>query len=128
MLPILSLMLSDAGASLMGQVAVQGPRVAGWGAWLAPPPEVSGSSARPARPRARCEFHGEQMLVLLQVLLVIGAGAGEQARVDLVDGRYAAHHGAELLAILGEGDHATLGQFEALPHALHAHVDIAAVG
>jgi hypothetical protein len=68
------------------------------------------------------------MLAGLQVLLVVRTGAGEQACVDLVDVVTAAHHGAELLAILGEGDGAALGQFEALPHALHAHVDIAAVG
>jgi hypothetical protein len=68
------------------------------------------------------------MLAGLQVLLVVRTGAGEQARVDLIERAAAAHHGAELLAILGEGDGAALGQFEALPHALHAHVDIAAIG
>jgi hypothetical protein len=62
------------------------------------------------------------------VLLVVGTGAGEQPCVDLVDVVTAAHHGAKLLAILGKGDGAALGQFEALPHALHAHVDIAAIG
>ena len=50
------------------------------------------------------------------------------ACVDLIEVAAAAHHGAEILAILGEGDGAALGQFEALPHALHAHADIAAVG
>jgi len=58
----------------------------------------------------------------------VRTGAGEQARIDLVERIATAHHGAELLAILGEGDAAALGQFEALPHALHAHGDIAAVG
>ena len=58
----------------------------------------------------------------------VRTGAGEQARVDLVDVVPAAHHGAEVLAILREGDSAPLGQFEALPHALHPHGDIAAVG
>ena len=58
----------------------------------------------------------------------VRTGAGEQPRVDLVDVVPAAHDGAEVLTILREGDGATLGQFEALPHALHAHGDIAAVG
>ena len=70
----------------------------------------------------------QQMLTCLQVFLVIGAGAREQARVDLVEVIAAAHHSAELLAIVGEGDRAPLGQFQALAHALHAHADIAAVG
>ena len=73
-------------------------------------------------------FRGQQVLAGLQVLLVVRTGAGEQACVDLVKRVAAAHHGAELLAILGEGDGAALGQFEALAHALHAHGDIAAVG
>src|SRR4029450_13380831 len=64
----------------------------------------------------------------LQVLLVVRTDAGEQPRVDLVHVVAAAHDGAEVLTILGEGDGAALGQFEALPHALHTHVDIAAVG
>ena len=68
------------------------------------------------------------MLAGLQVLLVVRTGAGEQPCVDPVDVVTAAHDGAELLTILGEGDGAALGQFEALPHALHAHGDIAAVG
>ena len=58
----------------------------------------------------------------------VRTGTGEQARVDLVDVVAAAHHGAEVLALLGEGNGTTLGQFEALPHALHADVDITAVG
>ena len=78
--------------------------------------------------RPRWISDSEQMLAGLQVLLVVGTGAGEQPCVDLVDVVAAAHDGAELLAILGEGDGAALGQFQALPHALHAHVDIAAVG
>jgi hypothetical protein len=74
------------------------------------------------------DFHRQQVLAGLQMLLVIGTGTGEQPCVDLVDVVTAAHDGAELLAIVGQGDRAALGQFEALPHALHAHVDIAAVG
>ena len=73
-------------------------------------------------------FHGQQMLAGLQVFLVVGTGAGKQPCVDLVDVVTAAHHGAEVLAIVGETDGAALGQFEALPHALHAYVDLAAVG
>ena len=78
--------------------------------------------------RPEVDFHRQQMLAGLQVLLVVRAGAGEQARVNLVDVVAAAHHGAEVLAVLGEGDGAALGQFEALPHALHADADVAAVG
>ena len=78
--------------------------------------------------RAQVHFRGREVLAGLQVLLVVRTGAGEQARVDLIELAATAHHGAELLAILGEADGAALGQFEALPHALHAHVDIAAVG
>jgi hypothetical protein len=74
------------------------------------------------------DFHRQEVLAGLQVLLVVRTGAGEQARVDLVHIVAAAHDGAEFLAILGEADGAALGQFEALPHALHAHVDITAVG
>jgi hypothetical protein len=68
------------------------------------------------------------MLAGLQVLLIVRTGTGEQARVDLVHVVAAAHDGAEVLAVLGEGDRAPLGHFEALPHALHAHVDVAAAG
>ena len=78
--------------------------------------------------RPEVHLDRQQVLAGLQVLLVVRTGAGEQARVDLVEVIAAAHHGAELLAILGEGDGAPLGQFEALAHALHAHADIAAVG
>jgi hypothetical protein len=73
-------------------------------------------------------FRGEQVLAGLQVLLVVRTGAGEQPHIDLIESAAAAHHSAELLAILREGDGAALGQFQALAHALHAHVDIAAVG
>ena len=62
------------------------------------------------------------------MLLVVRTGAGEQACVNLIEIAAAAHHGAEFLAILWEGDGAALGQFEALAHALHTDVDIAAVG
>ena len=71
---------------------------------------------------------GEQVLAGLQVLLVVRTGAGEQARVDLVDVVPAAHDGAEFLTILGEGDGAALGQLQALAHTLHADADVAAVG
>ena len=131
MLPILSLMLSEAGASLMGQRA----RCSVPEPW-APDPAGRGllrcsglwCGGRQESQRSQVDFHRQQMLAGLQVLLVVRTGAGEQPRVDLVDVVAAAHDGAELLAILGEGDGAALGQFEALPHALHAHGDIAAVG
>ena len=78
--------------------------------------------------RPEVHLDRQQVLAGLQVLLVVRTGAGEQAGVDLVEVMAAAHHSAELLAILGEADGAALGQFQALAHALHAHVDIAAVG
>ena len=73
-------------------------------------------------------LRGEQVLAGLQVLLVVGTGAGEQAGVDLIEIVATAHHGAQVLPIVGQADGAALGQFEALPHALHAHVHIAAIG
>src|SRR6266705_3522873 len=128
MLPTLSLMLSDAGASLMGQLAVEGTAAVvttSSTAAVSAAAEVSGTGAAE---RPEVHFHGQQMLAGLQVLLVVRTGAGEQPRVDLVHVVAAAHDGAEFLTILREGDGAALGQFEALSHALHAHGDIAAVG
>src|SRR5262249_925090 len=71
---------------------------------------------------------GEHVLAGLQVLLVVRTGAGEQPYIDLIEIAATAHRGAELLPILREADGATLGEFQALAHALHAHADVATIG
>ena len=135
MLPTLSWMLSEAGASLMGQVAVVGTtHFSGTAAVVTASVTAAVSAAaaffaaggvRPSAPRSTGPPAGAS-----RPASTSGSptGAGEQARVDLVEVIAAAHHSAELLAILWEGDGAALGQFQALAHALHAYVDIAAVG
>ena len=73
-----------AGASLVGQVAAVGHAARGSGA--------AGSSGTAAVGRGRDQpqgaqvhFHSQEMLAGLQVLLVVRTGAGEQARVDLIE-------------------------------------------
>src|SRR6266568_1829546 len=108
MLPTLSLMLSDAGASLMGQLAVEGTAAVvttSSTAAVSAAAEVSGTGAAE---RPEVHFHGQQMLAGLQVLLVVRTGAGEQPCVDLIEIATTAHHGAQVLPIVGEGDRAPL--------------------
>src|SRR5712691_8252237 len=77
---------------------------------------------------AGVNLRGEQVLAGLQVLLVVRTGAGEQPHIDLRERVATAHHGAQGLPIVGQGDGAALGEFQALAHALHADADVAAVG
>ena len=111
--PTLSLMLRDAGASLVGQLAVVGatggstllpvriplprapPLRRGWWLWGRGCDQPQG---------AQVHFRGEQVLAGLQVLLVVRTGTGEQARIDLIQIAATAHDGAQVLPILGQAD------------------------